>query len=105
MPTRAFSALTAAVVKQFKEAVKKGKLDAFFQDDFKAQPYLKSLKDILAEVDTLSEGNLLVVTENCKTPLDGWIAALKWAMNTDTRGVAHQEHVARAKARKTWKGT
>lgn len=105
MPMKAFAALTASVVKQFKEAVKKGKLDAFFYDDFKAHPYLKSMKDILAEVDTLSEGNLLVVTENCETPLDGWVAALKWVLNTDAGGVAKQEHIARDKARKTWKGS
>jgi len=105
MPVKAFSALSAAVIKQFKEAVKQGKLDAFFSEDFKPQPYLKSLKDIIAEVETLSEGNLVIATENCETPTDGWIAALKWAANIDAGGVAKQEHVARCKARKTWKGT
>jgi hypothetical protein len=105
MPVKAFHALTAAIVKQFKEAVKKGKLDAFFHNDFKPHPYLKSLKDILSEINTLSEGNLVVVSENCETAIDGWVAALKWAANIDAGGVAKQEHVARAKARKTWKGT
>ncbi len=41
MPTMAFKALAGGVIKHFKEAVRQGKLDTFFTEDFKVQPYLR----------------------------------------------------------------
>jgi len=101
----AFKALAAGVIKHFKEAVRQGKLDTFFTDDFKAQPYLKPLKEIQAEVETKMEAALIIASECCKTPLDGWVAALQWAMHIDKGGQEEQEIAARARARKTWEGT
>ena len=102
LPAVAFYPIAASVVKQFKEAVRQGKLDAFFTDDFEPQYYLRSLKDVTAEYQTQLEGPLLVTTENCKTPMDGWRAALKWMLHLDPASVAQQEEKARAKVRKHW---
>lgn len=99
-----FKALAAGVIKQYKEAVRQGKLDAFFTEDFEVQPFLRSLKEIQSEVDSRIEAPLVITTENCTTPLDGWMAALKWALHIDTGGQKQQEMDARAKSRKRWGG-
>ncbi len=104
MKPPAFKALAASVIKYFQEAIRQGKLDAFFTDDFKAQPYLKPLKEIQAEADTKTEAALIIATELCKTPLDGWIAALHWAMHIDKGGQEEQEIAACKRAHKTLKG-
>jgi len=102
LPTGKFAPIVASVVKQYKEAVRQGKLDAFFTDDFTPQAYLRSLKDITAESQTQAEGPLRVTVANCKTPLDGWNAALQWMMHLDEKSVEEQETAARAKVRKRW---
>jgi hypothetical protein len=90
------------VVKQFKEAVRQGKLDAFYTDDFEPQPHLRKLKVIKEEFQTQTEGPLIVASEDCKTPMDGWIAALQWAMHLDRQSVKDQEEAARSRARSQW---
>jgi len=101
-PAKAFHALAASVIKQYMEAVRQGKLDAFFTDDFEPQVYLRSLKEVQDEFRTQTDGPLLVAAENCKTPVDGWMAALRWALHLDRQSVEEQEHAARARARQKW---
>jgi ParB-like chromosome segregation protein Spo0J len=102
MTGEAFHALAASVIKQFKEAVRQGKLDAFFTDDFEPQPHLRSLKTIQEEFHNQTEGPLILASEDCRTAMDGWLAALQWSMHLDRQSVKDQEHAARAKARKRW---
>jgi ParB/RepB/Spo0J family partition protein len=102
MTVREFKVLAAGVVKQFKEAVRQGKLDAFFTDDFEPQAYLRSLKAIQEESLSQLEGPITVVSEGCKSPLDGWNAAIQWFMHLDRKSVEDQEKAARAKAREKW---
>lgn len=104
MSTKAFADLAQSVVKRFKEGVRQGKLDTFFINDFNAQPYLKSMKDILLEANSLAEAPMVLAVENCKTSLEVWEAALRWALHIDKRGVEQQEIAAKARARKSWKG-
>jgi len=104
MDHKAFKALAAGVVKHFKEAARQGKLDVFFTEDFEPQPYLKSMKDVQAEVDLPTEAALIIAAEDCRTPLDGWIAALKWALHIDAGGCEQQEIAARKRVRKRTKG-
>ena len=98
----AFHALAASVVKQFREAVRQGKLDAFYTDGFEPQPYLRALRAIQEEFQTQAEGPLMIAAEDCRTPLDGWMAALQWAMHLDRQSVEDQEQAARARARAPW---
>jgi hypothetical protein len=104
MACKKFQPLAAGVIKQFREAVRQGKLDVYFTNDFKVQPYLKSFRVIQAEVDTQTEAPFVLSVEGCTTALEGWTAALQWAMNVDKGGRDQQEDAARALARKTWKG-
>ena len=104
MPTPAFKALAASVIKQFKEAVKQGKMEAFLEGNFKPQPYLRPLKEILTEVDSKEAAPFVLVKASCKTSMDGWVAALHWALHLDEHSVEEQENKARAHSRKKWKG-
>jgi ParB/RepB/Spo0J family partition protein len=104
MPCKKFKALAAGVIKQFREATCQGKLDTFYTDEFKAQPYLMSLKEIEEEVETQTEAPLVLVSEGCTTAIEGWMAALQWALHIDKGGREQQENAALARARKTWKG-
>ena len=102
MPAREFKALAASVVKQFKEAVRQGKLDAFFTEGFEPQAHLRPLKRIEEEFRQQTEGPLVIAAENCTTPLDGWLAALQWAMHLDRKSVKEQEEAARGGIRRKW---
>jgi hypothetical protein len=39
---------------------------------------------------------------SCKTALEGWNAALKWALHLDRKSVEEQEEKSRAKVRKNF---
>lgn len=104
MEVKAFKALAASVIKQFKEAVKQGRLEAFFSSDFHVQSYLRSLKDIEAEVESQEAAPFVLVAANCTTPMEGWLIALQWALHLDQHSVEEQEKAARDKTRKKWKG-
>ncbi len=99
----AFNALAASVIKQYRDAVRQGKLDAFFSDEFEPQAHLRALRVIQEEQQDQLNGPLIIASEDCKTPLDGWSAALQWAMHLDRQSVKEQEEAARAKVRKQWK--
>jgi len=101
LPSREFRALAASVIKQFTEAVKQGKMDAFWCGEFQPQAHLRSLRDIQSEVQRPEVGALLVTAEQCKTPVDGFYAALHWAMHLDRRSIEDQERAARARSRQS----
>jgi ParB/RepB/Spo0J family partition protein len=102
LPSSQFNPLAANVVKQFKEAVRLGKLEAFFTEEFEPQPHLRSIRMIQREFQSPLAGPMIVTSENCKNPLDGWNAALQWAMHLDRQSVKEQEIAARARVRKKW---
>lgn len=103
MQVAAFGALVAGIVKQYREAVRQGKLDAFFTEDFEPQAYLRSLAEIQEESRTHLNGPLIVTSELCETPMEIWNAALRWSMHLDPQSVREQEKAARAKVREKWK--
>jgi len=101
LPSREFRALAASVIKQYTEAVKQGRMEAFWCGEFRPQAHLRSLRDIQSETQRQEVGALLVTAEQCKTPVDGFYAALRWAMHLDRRSVEDQERAARARVRQS----
>jgi len=99
LPSREFLVLAASVIKRFTEAVKQGKMEAFWCSEFRPQAHLRSLSDIQTEVERQELGALLVTAERCQTPVDGFYAALRWAMHLDRQSIADQERAARARSR------
>jgi len=104
MLCKEFKALVASTIKCYKEAVKDGRLEAFHESEFKPQPYLRPLKEVQAEADDPTNAAFVLVTANCDTAMEGWHAALRWALHLDKRSVEEQENNARKWSRKKWKG-
>ena len=100
MSVKEFCALAASVIKQFKESIRRGRMEDFFTDAFEPQPYLRFLREALAELQKPVEGPLILTAEGCKTALDGWIAAIQWMVHLDRRSAKEQERIARYRSRK-----
>ena len=104
MPPKQFEALAASVIKRWMEDVRQGKLDHHFNDnEFKPQPWLRSLKDILREIDKREHGPNLIVAERIKTAAQGFLLGLKWAANLDRFSVEEQRRAAELKRHKNLK--
>ena len=88
-PAREFAPVAARLVKQIQEAARQGKLHDFFKD-FEPVPYLRPLKEVLAEYQEHRLGGLAVVKAECKTPVDGWYLALQWVLNLDEESIREQ---------------
>ena len=97
MPPKDFRVIVAACVKQFTEAVKQGKMDAFYSDKFEAVAYLRSLKEIEEERRKHAIGALICTGEGCRAVLDGFYAGLRWVCHLDRASVKEQEDAIRAK--------
>ncbi len=97
LPRSEFRPLAAACVKQFREAVKQGKMDAFYSDSFRPQAHLRSLKEIEIESDNKEVGALICASEDCQNALDGFYAGLRWACHLDQASVREQEAAVRSR--------
>lgn len=95
-----FRPLAADVIKRYTEAVKKGRMDEFYNADVKIQPHLRPLKELEAETIQHVVGPAMVAAEQCNTPLDGFYAALKWVCHLDAESVMLQEQAIRKRQRK-----
>jgi len=91
MPPKEFRPLAAACVKHFMEAVKKGKMDAFYSDKFQAVAHLRSLKEVEEEMLRRNTGALTCTGEGCQSVLDGFYAGLRWVCHLDRPSVREQE--------------
>ena len=85
--------LAAACVKQYMEAVKQGKMDAFYADKFEPVAHLRSLSEI--EKEGKNVGALICTGEGCQSVLDGFYAGLRWACHLDRASVREQEAAIR----------
>lgn len=89
-----FRLLAGGFIKKFAEAVRQGKLDTLFVDEFEAVPFLRPVKIISHEYRTRTLAASYLVALDCKTPVDGWYAALEWALNLDAASVAQRRQAA-----------
>lgn len=88
-PAREFVPVAARLLRQIQEAARRGKLLDYCKD-FEPVPYLRPLKEVLAEYHEHGLGGLAVVKAGCRTPADGWYLALQWALNLDEQSVREQ---------------
>jgi ParB/RepB/Spo0J family partition protein len=100
MPVAEFRAMAQAFLKQFQEAVRQGKLDAFFNEDFKPVAHMRPLKDVLPEYENPEQAALLLAAESCKTPLEAWRIALAWVMHLDRGSIETQREAVMNRNRK-----
>lgn len=101
MEPEVFKAYAAGVIKEFMEQVRTGKLIKQFDDyAFVPQPHLKPLKHVVKEIETCENAGTVVVAENAKTAIQGFIAGLKWVANIDREGLREQQKEFEARRRK-----
>ncbi len=106
LPVGEFRAMAQTFLKQFQEAVRQGKLDAFFTEEFiKPQAYMRPLKEVLAEYENPAQAALLLAAEGCQTPLEAWRIALAWAMHLDRESIEAQREAVMNRSRKHSKET
>jgi ParB/RepB/Spo0J family partition protein len=100
MPVAKFRAVAQAFLKQFQEAVRQGKLDAFFTEDFKPVPHMRPLKGVIAECEKPACAALVLTAERCKTLTDAWRAALAWVLHLDRESIDIQRQAVTRRSRK-----
>lgn len=97
---KAFHELVAPIIKQHREAIKQGKLDARYREEFRPRPYLRPIKKVVAERDSAQVGPLLLTKHRCKTAVDGWNLALDWVLNMDPDSIEEQRQLFERNIRK-----
>jgi ParB/RepB/Spo0J family partition protein len=100
MPPAQFRPMAAGVIKRFAECVHQGKMDERNLPKYEPVAYLRSLAEIKAEIDHPQVRAMLLVTENCKTPLDAWNACLDWVIHMDRQSKEQQTIAANTRHRK-----
>jgi hypothetical protein len=91
LTVREFKPIAAAVIKQFTEQIRRGKLDEHFTNDFEPQSHLRLIREIEAEMETRCEGPRVLTQEDAKTHIDGFYAALKWVLHLDKDSIEEQK--------------
>lgn len=96
MPVKEFCGLAAQLIKAFTEQVQQGKQDERYLPEFNPHAYLRGLLEVKSELDSPQVGGLIVVAENCRTPLDGFYAALRWVAQLDATSIERRKAAAQA---------
>ena len=97
-PVREFAPVVAGLVKQIQENARQGKLHDFCKD-FEPVPYLRPMKEVLAEYREHRLGGLALAKAGIQTAVDGWYLALQWALNLDEESVRQQREKFLARSR------
>ena len=87
-------------MKQYQEAVRQSKLDAFFTTDFKPQPYMRSLKEVLAEYERPEVSALVLAADKCTTLIPGVADGPGRVMRIDRNSIEIRREVVLARDRK-----
>lgn len=102
-PPKEFVAAATERAKEINKAKRQGKAPA--PTEFAPVPSLKKLSVLKEGMESAKTATLVCEREGCKTPMDGFVAALRWAFNIDKEGtkaqkVKYDEREAKKKAEK-----
>jgi ParB/RepB/Spo0J family partition protein len=84
-----FSPLIRKTIKEWKEATRQGSMKNFYETQYTPHPYLRTMRDLLHELHTSSEGAVYLATEKL-TPLEAWTRGVEWTMHMDPKGIEEQ---------------
>lgn len=93
MSARKFREIATVAIRQYHDAIRQGRLQRNYADDFVPRTWLRTLQDIRKEEKLSEKGISSVLSEGCKTPLDGWRAAIRWVLHIDPDGLAAQRRL------------
>ena len=94
-----FAVLATGVLKRYQEAKVKGKRDIFYTANITPKAHLRTLNEVEVEYRDRLAGPMVATAMGCKTPLDGWFAALKWLMHLDPESMEEHERAVRGRQR------
>ena len=101
LSSKDFCGLAASVIKQWMEAVKNGRMAAFYDRKAAAtQPYMRSLKNTVEELRTRRSAAGVLAREQALTLTDAFYAGLRWACHLDKESIAMLHGRAEARATK-----
>jgi ParB/RepB/Spo0J family partition protein len=91
IPTSDFLPIIRNRVRKFKEAIKTGRMEAYYRSFIEPVPHLRKMRDLVAEAKTPKEGASLLTRMKAETPMDGWRLCLNWVLHLDPDAVAEQK--------------
>lgn len=101
LTTAEFNDLARQHLKNYREAIKKGRIDNMLLRQLKPQPYLRSMRELREEAAGWKQAGIHLKMQDAKTPLDGWRACLIWLLHLDPLSLKeHEEKFIRARAEK-----
>lgn len=96
-----FSEVARVHLKQYREFIKKGRIDNVLLRQAEPMPHLRSMKYIRQEAEDWRQAGLQIELMKCKTALDGWKACLRWLLHLDPVSLReHEIKPSKAKAEK-----
>jgi ParB/RepB/Spo0J family partition protein len=99
LPVDEFASLVRENLKQYREMIKKGRVDNFLLRMADPQPYLRSMKEIRKEAKDFQQAGTHIKLQGATTALDGWKACLIWLLHLDPVSLKeHSERSIRAQA-------
>jgi ParB/RepB/Spo0J family partition protein len=99
LPAGEFKQIGRAAIRDWKEAVRYGRLQHNYPNEFTPRTWMRSLREVRNELQSPDAGVRLIFTEGCKTPLDGWKAAIKWMLHMDEASIEEQRRTHERRSR------
>ena len=87
-------------VRQFKDAIKTGRMEDYYRSVIEPMPHLRKMKELRAELKTPAEGVHFLVQVSAETPMDGWRMCLNWVLHLDPDSIEEQKE--RLAKRRIW---
>jgi len=88
--SRDFLPIVRGRVRQFKEAIKTGRMEDYYRSLVKPVPYLRKMVELRAELKSPTEGAYHLVQMNAETAMDGWRMCLNWVLHLDPDSIKKQ---------------
>lgn len=96
-----FSELVRVHLKQYREMIKKGRIDNTLLRIAEPMPHLRSMTQIREECENWRQAGMQLELMECETALDGWKAAMRWLVNLDP--ISLREHEIKSQKARTEK--
>ena len=100
IPTKDFLPIIRGRVRQFKDAIKTGRMEDYYRSVIEPTPHLRKMRELRAELNTPTEGAHFLVEVNAETPMDGWRMCLNWVLHLDPDSIKEQKN--RLAKRRVW---
>lgn len=92
-PLREFRSTLMTTLREYRAQIYAGKLNLRNNTPIKTQPFLRTLTEIISEIENGRIGPLQIAAHGYATPMAGWKAALEWMAHLDPESCERQRRV------------